>query len=144
MTKYRFHGRTEQTKAAIKRKADGKALFAMGKQHYLGAMYLAGYAIECKLKAAAMLYYNVDTLKDLSEKMKIDEARLYSHNLEALMGLTPLDKSIRTGEVWKDFVTQVSRWSPSWRYDSKNPPEEIAAAFLAAVNNVYNWIDANS
>ena len=144
MTRYMYQGRTEQRKAAIKRKADARALYEKGEQHFMGAMYLAGYAIECNLKAIAMQIYGVNTLKDLSKKIKVDENVLFSHGLAALVEQMPFRLRFKESEVWNDFETQVNRWSSSWRYDPGNPSKKKVDSFLKAVNKVYNWLEANS
>lgn len=144
MTRYQYHGRTEQRKAAIKRKADAWALFEKGEQHFRGAMYLAGYAIECKLKATAMEVFEVDNLKELSDRIGGDVNSVYTHGLESLVGLMPFESRFRNGDAWKDFSLYVNRWSPAWRYDHRNPSRDEVETYLAAVNNVYRWLEANS
>jgi len=52
MNKYLYSGRTAQAKAAIKRLKDAKKL--TDTKRWRGAMYLAGYSVECKLKARLM------------------------------------------------------------------------------------------
>ena len=51
MARNEYHGVSEQRKAAFKRKRDAWALHASGPKHARGAMYIGGYAIECKLKS---------------------------------------------------------------------------------------------
>jgi len=47
-----YSGITEQTKASVHRLDDARAL--LREQRWRGSMYLAGYAIECQLKAKLM------------------------------------------------------------------------------------------
>jgi len=82
MARSEFHGMSEQRKAAIKRLRDAR--FLLDQQtgqnwrdqsglHSRGAMYLAGYAIECKLKAIAMETFRCRTLEELRVKLGVDE-----------------------------------------------------------------------
>lgn len=61
MSRYLYSGRTEQTKAAIKRLIDARKL--QEQRRWRGAMYLAGYSVECKRKARLMEMYDLDTLE---------------------------------------------------------------------------------
>ena len=62
MARADYQGVSEQRKAAFKRKRDAWALHTQGPLHARGAMYLGGYAIECKLKAIAMEIHQCRTL----------------------------------------------------------------------------------
>jgi hypothetical protein len=52
-------GRSEQAKAGAHRLVDAKRLRAQ--ERHRGAMYLAGYSIECKLKVRLMERFGVGT-----------------------------------------------------------------------------------
>src|SRR5690349_24208834 len=93
MSRSDFHGITEQGKAAFKRLRDAEALLSeidsdrwrrQKGRHARGAMYLAGYAIECKLKAIAMEIHRCRTLAQLASKLGADERDIYTHGLESL------------------------------------------------------------
>lgn len=89
MSKYNYSGRTEQTKAAIKRLIDARRLQAQSR--WRGAMYLAGYSIECKLKARLMEMYNLDRLEQLETEIERRLGRpvdVFTHSIEVLFGLT--------------------------------------------------------
>lgn len=136
-------GRTDMWKAAIKRKADAHRLFESGRPHYTGAMYLAGYAIECRMKAILMDAYHVLTLKELADRMSLNEKDVFTHGLEGLIEVAPFGDSMRHSPVWRDFVEQVILWKPSWRYDPRERTESEARNFLDAVDRVYLWLDTN-
>ena len=136
-------GRSDMWKVAIKRRADARRLFEGGKPHSSGAVYLAGYAVECKMKAIAMEVHEVTNLRALSTKLGLDDHAVYTHGLEALLELLPFDHLFRRSPVWRDFTTQVARWRPSWRYAPRDWPEKNARAFLNAVDSVYKWLDVN-
>jgi len=136
-------GRTDMWKVAIKRRADARRLFEGGKSHSSGAVYLAGYAVECKMKAIAMEVHGVTNLRALSAKRGLDDHAVYTHGLEALLELLPFEHLFRRSTVWRDFSSQVARWRPSWRYAPRDWTEEKAQAFLNAVDRVYKWLDVN-
>ncbi len=141
-----YAGRTEQWKAAIHRKADATELVEDGELHTRGAMYLAGYAIECRIKAIAMECFGCSTLDELRHKRGLFDDAVYSHGLEALMrDLLPQGTWSRllASDASTAFKGQVSRWSPQWRYNSQNPPKDQAHEFLDAIEVVWQWLGAN-
>lgn len=116
------NGLSSQRKASVKRLLDAKKLLAAGKEHARGAMYLAGYSVECKIKAIAMERYNCVSLDELRRARKLDENDVYTHGLEALFGkLLPnnvYDRfkkcGVHTGFVrYVDAVDEVNRWLSS-------------------------------
>lgn len=155
MSKSEHNGLSDQRKAALKRHLDAKALFSVRKPadesdegarhpHGRGAMYLGGYAIECKLKAIAMEIYRCRTLKQLATRLKIDEREVYTHGLEALARrLSRLFSALRASRVWQDFSGQVRKWRPSWRYDPSDCTVGEAGDFLESVDRVFLWLDSN-
>jgi hypothetical protein len=142
---------SEQRKAAIKRLRDARFLINQQEvqswrdqagKHARGAMYLAGYAIECKLKAIAMETFRCRTLEELRIKLRIDERDIYTHGLELLATRLRLSSRLRKSRVWRDFG-EVNRWRPSWRYDPKDWNNGLALEFLEAVERVYYWLESN-
>jgi hypothetical protein len=85
MGRYKHEGRTAMRRAAARRRADSWRLFEGGGQHLNGAVYLAGYAVECKLKAIAMEAHGVNSISALAEAWKVPDATLLSHDLEAVV-----------------------------------------------------------
>jgi hypothetical protein len=132
-----------QRKAAIKRRRDAEALWELGEKHTRAAMYLGGYAIECKLKATAMEAFACQTLSELAKRWGVDENIVYTHGLEALFKRLKLYQNFRESPVYNGFVRHVNRWRPSWRYDHRDANPEDARDFLDAVSDVYQWLDAN-
>lgn len=153
-----FNGITDQQKAAFKRLRDawkllspelsrGQALVRWKEEngrHSRGAMYLAGYAIECKLKAIAMEIYRCPTLAELAIKWDVNDREVYTHGVEALARRLPLWKTFQRSVVWLDFAGQVNRWQPSWRYDPTDWNNNKALVFIEAVDRVYKWLSSNS
>lgn len=133
----------DQRKAALRRRADARRLLEAGANHTRGAMYLAGYAIECKIKAVAMERFRCRTLASLAQKWKVDDREVYTHNLEVLLGRLGVLDRLKASPVGMDFRFQVNRWRTSWRYDRHNPTLPQANAFLDAVDRVLRWLEAN-
>ncbi|HEY8751323.1 MAG TPA: hypothetical protein VIM11_25290 [Tepidisphaeraceae bacterium] len=138
-----FQGVSEQRKAALKRKRDAWALLEKGPSHARGAMYLGGYAIECKLKSIAMEIYRCRTLAQLAIRLRLKDSEVYSHGLEASAKNLPLYGRLQKSPVWRDFSSYVNRWRPSWRYDPNDFTSAHAEAFLQALDRVYHWLDSN-
>jgi len=138
-----YSGRTDQRKAAIRRLADAKKLVESGSPHRQGGLYLAGYAIECRLKAIAMEVFGCWSLAELANKWQVDESEVYSHGLEAMAARLPLYANFQRSPVWRDFATYVNRWKPSWRYNPREPEKTYAEAFTDAVERVFKWLESN-
>jgi hypothetical protein len=143
---FKHQGITEQAKAAFHRKRDSRALFDDGANHTRGAMYIGGYAIECKIKAKSMEIYRCRSLTELRSKRDLSEDQVFIHGLESLIvNLLPNDVSerFREGSAWRAFISQVNHWSPQWRYSQNNPTPEVARNFLDAVDEVWDWLETN-
>lgn len=96
------------------RLADAEALHAAG--GYSGACYLAGYAVECGLKAIIARSFRVDVIPDRAFVQKV-----YSHDLSALLTLANLKEELeRRSAASGNFQASwsfVSRWSETSRYE---------------------------
>lgn len=126
---------------------DASALLDDGPAHSRGAMYLAGYAIECKIKAKAMELHGCATLSELRAQLRLSSENVYSHALESLVtDLLPKGTKNRLFGGWArvPFITQVNTWSPNWRYDPSIPGVPKARQFLEAIDVVWNWLENNA
>lgn len=86
-----FIGVTEQSKASIHRWDDAHAL--LNAARWRGAMYLAGYSIECLLKAKLTRMFDCDNLLVLDDELQrrnllAERATIFTHQLEVLLRLT--------------------------------------------------------
>jgi HEPN domain-containing protein len=118
---------------------EANILFAAGE--YSGAYYLAGYAVECALKAC--FAKNVKQY-DFPEKGRTD--KVFIHDLKELLkhaGLkdqldADLKKNVGLAASWEEVV----KWSEASRYFfwTKNQTEEILAAILEGKDGVMPWI----
>lgn len=139
-----FQGRATLWKAGIRRMEDAKELVSRGEAHTMGAMYLAGYAIECRLKAIAMEVSNVYSLEQLGREWGVENEReVYHHGLEVWIERLPLAQNFKKSGLYREYATHVNQWKPSWRYSPEFVDEKKAKLFVGAVERVFNWLDAN-
>lgn len=111
------------------RLAEAKLLLANGFSS--GAYYLAGYAVECALKARIAADFRAHEIPDLKRVQNI-----YSHDLTALLSLAGLRDLL---EAEKDNNPNLYRrwaivktWSEKARYDIWT--DENASAILGAID----------
>jgi HEPN domain-containing protein len=95
-----------------------------------GAYYLAGYAVECALKACIAKRTQEH---DFPEKKFVNGS--HTHNLKTLLQLaelkTELDTIIETDPAMESVIDRVQEWSETSRYQRKTAQE--AAALLKAI-----------
>ena len=132
--------RTDFQTLADLRLAEAKILLDNGQ--WDGAYYLAGYAVECALKACiAKLTKEFDFPPE-----KELHAKCYSHDIEKLLfaaGL--LDQWNITGKapsVFNRYCTTVLEWDESSRYNRYTEAEgrELYEAISEPTNGVLPWI----
>lgn len=113
---------------AESRLAEAKLLLANGLPS--GAYYLAGYAIECALKARIAAEFRENEIPELKRVQNI-----YSHDLSALIGLAglkaELDAEKDTNPNLYRHWAIVKRWSERARYEVWTDAD--AAAILESV-----------
>src|SRR5438128_2101014 len=147
MARTLYSGVSEQSKAGKHRRDDAHALFAACR--WRGAMYLAGYSIECLLKARLMQRYGCRQLRDLERQSRSrgllsELATVFDHRREVLFALTgALDRLKANRELWGRFRV-MNQWIPAWRYSADLSNEKDAQRFLDAVGQMIHWIEANT
>jgi HEPN domain-containing protein len=146
MSKSRFAGITEQTKAGIRRLRDAEVL--RGGKRWLASMYPAGYAVECLLKAKLMRKFGCLELAELADHLRTKRLlgrgdSVFSHQLRLLVRLTgALDRLRMNRDAWIAFNV-VNEWVPAWRYSPAERTARQAADFIESVRKVTHWIDVN-
>jgi HEPN domain-containing protein len=124
---------------SIVRLKEAKALLSSAL--YDGAYYLAGYAVECALKACIA---KETKRHDFPDKRKVDAS--HSHNLRELVRVAELEEA-RIVYAGKDGVFRANwdiarEWSEQSRYRRHRP--ESARALVDAVGDrrhgVISWI----
>jgi HEPN domain-containing protein len=146
MTRDLYYGVSEQAKAGRHRMDDARALW--NSTRWRGAMYMAGYAVECLLKTKLMRKFDCRHLRELESELQtrgiLDaQATVFTHQLERLLRLTNArDRLQNSQENWRLFNI-VNRWVPAWRYNTDMSNREDAQDFLEAVEKISHWIDVN-
>jgi hypothetical protein len=139
-----FIGVTEQSKASVHRREDAHAL--LNATRWGGAMYMAGYSIECLLKAKLMRMCACGNLRDLEAELQrggllAEHATIFTHQLEILLRLAgALDRLRQNIELWPLFNI-VNRWIPAWRYNPDLSNHHDARDYVGAVDSIRHWID---
>lgn len=130
----------ELRQLAEDRLADAQALLAAGR--WSGAYYLAGYAVECALKAC--IVKRLMATDEFPEKRYSEQC--WTHNLTLLVSLAglknTLDLDLAAQRRFEDNWTLVRDWLESSRYLQTSQLK--AQAFLDAIadptNGVLAWI----
>ncbi len=132
--------RLELRQLAEDRIADAAILLAAGR--WSGAYYLAGYAVECGLKACIAKLTNQD---DFPRERKFVE-ECYTHNLEKLLkaaGLeAALDADASASPAFAGNWREAMEWDEASRYAQKSQAD-AQRLFDAIANNpdgVLSWI----
>jgi len=121
------------------RLTEARALLKVGMAD--GAYYLAGYAVECALKACIAK----ETKRyEFPDKKRVDSS--YSHNLDLLVKLAGLEDAraayFKRSPEFRKHWDVVQFWSEESRYQKHSP--EAATALVAAVGDrrhgVISWI----
>lgn len=143
MARKQYAGITEQRKASLHRLADAEALFQ--KERWRGAMYLAGYAVECRLKYQLMRKWKCFTLEELEATLARKGVGLnpFTHNLDSLLKSLGCRERLRLDQPKWTAFTKVNRWRPAWRYSAHLASRDAASIFLSAVRDVIRWVENN-
>ena len=109
----------------------GDAGTLLEKKRYAGAIYLAGYAVECLLKWAitrrrAWVYL---------------PAELEIHHLDTLLMEAGLAEDLHNEGVLRViYAALADRWGPELRYLAKSPEPRDADRLYREISRVYDWI----
>lgn len=119
------------------------------RRHLRGAMYLAGYAAECLVKAYLIQHMNAQTLAAAVDTLNEQRQQ---------QGLEPVEQIARTAAGHKIFYllqltdlplypaydprqwARVAQWRSSWRYETDFVAHGDAVEFLNDVQSVVDWI----
>jgi hypothetical protein len=109
-------------------------------------MYIAGYAMECLLKALLMKRFDVDNLDDLERVLKKRgklraDATIYDHRIELyVQAADQMDRLRNDRGAHREFV-KANTWLPSWRYNPNQSNPDDARDFLDAVKSMLDWFE---
>jgi hypothetical protein len=133
--------RSHFQKLAKERSGDAKSLLA--DKRWSGAYYIAGYAIECALKACILAL--VEKSGMIFEDRKFAE-KCWTHDLGDLMRLAALHESLSLERkpnpgLWQNWVV-VKDWSEVSRYEDThhNKAKKLYRAVSGNTSGVLPWI----
>jgi HEPN domain-containing protein len=122
------------------RAEDAKIL--LDARRFAGAYYLAGYAVECALKACITKQIREF---DFPDKKLITES--YSHDLTKLLRLSGIghlhDAEIKTNAAFENNWLVVKDWSEESRYEvavAEAVARDMYAAVTDTANGVLTWL----
>ena len=114
-------------------------------RHLRGADYLAGYGIECLLKAYIIHKHPpCVTLSDVQQQMRSlggpvqNLSSKAGHNLVYLLSLTNLEG--RMSATHKRDMVLCAKWSSEWRYNPYSAPRLDVEERVAAARRLVDWI----
>ena len=134
-----------QASASHQRLEDAKVLLRASR--WRGAMYIAGYAVECLLKTKLMQIYECQNLRELEAELQrrsilSGRSTVFTHQLEELFKLTPGYNRLQQNQNVVSLFNLVNRWTPKWRY-TRQTTGDAATFFIEAVEEVMHWISNN-
>lgn len=134
--------RDDLQQLARERIRDAKAL--LGARRWSGAYYLAGYAVECGLKACVIVHL---MRTDEFPERRFSE-QCWTHNLEQLLDLAGLKAIMDVDrvvdlELFSNWAA-VRRWKESSRYSpcTRSQALELYEAITDKKHGVLPWIKA--
>ena len=132
--------------ASRQRLEDAKAL--LNASRWRGAMYMAGYAVECLLKTKLMHIYDCKNLRELEDLLRQRSIlpvhrTVFTHQLEDLLRLTPGYNRLMQNRDTLALFNKVNRWIPNWRYTPKLTDRREATEFMTSIERFMHWINNN-
>lgn len=123
-------------RAADQRLGDASFLLASGQSaRTTGAVYLAGYAVECALKALILSAVPTKAESQVLEGFRGGRAHDFDH---LVRWYESVGGSSLPAAVQMDFIL-VNTWDVAWRYNPGQSDAEDAADFLRAAGRVLAW-----
>jgi len=117
-----------------------EAIVLLNNDCYEGAYYLAGYAVECALKACIA---KKTQEHDFPDRKLVNQS--YTHNLLELIraaGLD-LDKKMKSSGMFSDYWAVVKDWSEEVRYDTSvndKKANNMIEAITSEKDGVMTWL----
>lgn len=122
-------------RVALDRFDDAGVLLADGRT--TGAVYLAGYSVECVLKALVLATVPAAHRPDVLDEFRGAKA----HNFDWLRGLYAAYGGARTPPAVVRSFYVVDPWGTRLRYRPGALPADQARRFLAAARVIMTWAD---
>jgi HEPN domain-containing protein len=116
---------------------EAKSLFNNG--NYDGAYYLAGYVIECSLKACIA---KKTRQYDFPDKKTVDGS--YVHDIEKLVGVAGLELQLKSQLINRKFSVNwalVKDWKETSRYETQSMlnARDLLSAITDKRDGIFKW-----
>lgn len=102
-----------------------------------GAVYLAGYAVECVLKALLLSRVTAARRTEILATFRGSRA----HDFEWLRSRYLMEGGARFPREITEALTLVGVWSTDLRYLPRNLKTHEAAPFIEAAKLIVNWVE---
>ena len=122
-------------RCAFQRYEEAEVLFKA--EFTTGAVYLAGYGIECILKALVLMAVPTGSRSDMLKSFRGSKA----HEYEWLRSLYLTNRGARFPRDITQHFTLVNDWSTDLRYTPRSVRDDEAEAFLASAVAIIRWAD---
>lgn len=122
-------------RCAYQRYEEAEVLLKAG--YTTGAVYLAGYGIECILKALVLMAVPARTRSDTLKSFRGGKA----HEYEWLRSVYLMNGGTRFPRDITQHFTLVTDWSTDLRYTPRSVRADEAEAFLVAAVAIIQWAD---
>lgn len=135
--------KAELQRLAEDRILDAQALLAAGR--WSAAYYLAGYAVECALKACVLGYVMQTGAEVIFQDRRYTE-KCWTHDIEELVKLSDLKKDWDTdcteNQILEENWATVKDWTEKSRYERKSQIEaqKLFEAINDKENGVLQWV----
>ena len=122
-------------RCAFQRYEEAEVLFKA--EFTTGAVYLAGYGVECILKALVLMAVPGGSRTDMLKSFRGSKA----HEYEWLRSLYLTNGGARFPREITQHFTLVNDWSTDLRYTPRSVRADDAEAFLASAAAIIRWAD---
>lgn len=102
-----------------------------------GAVYLAGYGVECILKALVLSCVPLKKQEEILRAFRGNQAHSYEWLREQYLTLGGTKLPAKTTQ----HFTLVNAWSTDLRYSPRDVRASEAEEFLASANSIIAWAD---
>ena len=111
------------------------------------ALYLSGYAVECRLKAMICRKFGLGDLERAQYELARASGReeditgSQGHDLEVLARAAGVWQGIAGDAVMRAAFRLTNEWTVSWRYSLPSDVKRNRQAYFAAVDTVIHWLE---
>lgn len=124
------------------RRAAGQRLTAaehlLRAEFFLDAMYLAGYGVECALKALILARTPIGKRKAKCEEISTGKK---GHDFEYLKAELKKARCVLPADILK-LLGRVAEWTTDWRYRVGLGRQQPAVDFFDAAVEIRDWVEA--